>query len=103
MTDLTPEDAFIAWLVDTLHYPFDCSFPASPPPVDHGRLADYWSVTDGWDIPAHEARATVFDEAGLCSCGCSRAVHIGEIGCPCGLPDDAHCSLYLRDAVGGDS
>lgn len=33
-----------------------------------------------------------------CSCGCSRDMHVGEIGCPCGLPDEPPCgtSSLLR-------
>jgi hypothetical protein len=58
------ERAFIVWLVETLHYPFDCSFD-TPPPVDHDRLADYWNEHDGWAISAEEARACVRVEAGL--------------------------------------
>lgn len=27
-----------------------------------------------------------------CTCGCPEAAHIGEIGCPCGLPDEPPCT-----------
>lgn len=58
------EQAVIAWLVETLHYPFDFSFDR-PPPVDHGKLADYWNVSDNWQVTSEEARSCVYEEAGL--------------------------------------
>lgn len=58
------EGAFIVWLVETLHYPFDFSF-STPPPVDHGRLADYWNESDGWKVTPEEARSVVHEEAGI--------------------------------------
>ena len=58
------EQAFIAWLVETVHYPFDFSF-STPPPVDHDKLADHWNEWDGWKITPEEARTVVYEEAGM--------------------------------------
>lgn len=55
---------FIKWLADVLHYPFDFAFD-TPPPVDHDRLADYLNESDGWNVTPIEARAMVWEEAGL--------------------------------------
>jgi hypothetical protein len=94
------EQAFIVWLVDVLHYPYDVAFDNAPPPVDHGRLADYWNESDGWGLTSEEARAAVYEEAGLCSCGCLPAMHVGEIGCPCALPGEPPCVPSTSEGEG---
>lgn len=31
-------------------------------------------------------------EIARCPCGCDPDMHIGDIGCPCGLPDEPPCA-----------
>lgn len=57
-------DAWIKWLVEVLHYPFDMRFDP-PPPVNLDQLADYWNEWDQWGITPQEARAFVRQEAGV--------------------------------------
>lgn len=37
-----------------------------------------------------------------CLCGCPRDMHIGEVGCPCGLPDEPPCSPADNASTGTD-
>lgn len=49
-----------------------------------------WLVTHSCKgVPVTQA---AMDRLMTCPCGCSRDQHIGEIGCPCGLPDEPPCS-----------
>jgi hypothetical protein len=34
----------------------------------------------------------MINEQARCACGCPPDMHVGEIGCPCGLPDEPPCT-----------
>lgn len=45
------------------------------------------------DVADHPELAALL---GRCACGCSPEMHVGEIGCPCGLPDERPCVDTFR-------
>src|SRR5690606_19736523 len=63
--------------------------------ADRGR-----PVTAPTQRPASnsEGRKRKAEKAATCRCGCLSEVHVGEIGCACGLPDEPPCTPAEPDA-----
>lgn len=50
------------------------------------------SEPDDLTLEQRFVRAIFGEEATICRCGCPADAHVGEIGCPCGLPGEPPCS-----------
>jgi hypothetical protein len=88
-----------AWIAEGVGYPVEAKMPDHPMPrslwealVDHIH-ADETGRWHGGQLTRQETASWLADEAGrMCPCGCPENMHIGEIGCPCALPDEPPCN-----------